>query len=688
MFIPRRMKIVIMLLCLLGTLTGMGQTIFKIDYQEKPARTKGLYGGCIICPDQVSGKNMLSSVKKAYAFAIHNFNLKSGLSIDISAYAPQGIARFGAILYRQENNKYKSVKTLCWNKKLSVDKFVQYNFKIDYLKLNEVAGKYRIILFKTNQKGTINVQKITIEKYDTTEKNKKLVTECWAAPDRNTLPFTMGVYIYNYAVKRAAKSFDKEYIPFLDHHLKKLKAHGVQAVYLGGVSSKRGFPEELAVFNENGLKVIPQIDSCYFFKKFSQNLLKKRAEDAAVFTRKYNDNKTILAWSVKEEPVTSDLKELWKYYDWIKETNPEIRLHLENSLVPSVKSKDALFPYIAGFTRYSFWFELSGGGYLNAPANALRDFKNTLAKLYHYYAENGSIFTVTATQGGLVLPRAANRYCNDNLFAEYIKGITDKKRIEIKTILSERVKILAQKNILGWKQYKVGNEYFYNMWKYYRLPQNCMKALAWITVMEGGKMFFCWSYTPPTKQRETETIETTARLINKSEVALFTLAGRNGWDNQQLEEYAEVSKELAQYRNIIGNMRKTKLSPVLSQTKNVYNNAFLPGSGKGWIVVLTNLNVGTWPFQKNAYFAKNTDKAVEIDDYGNLVGYKANTSPLETEFVVRYVNSPFKVFDLNTGKEIKSNNGKYKISISPGSGEFIYIGDAESFDELMKAKVK
>jgi len=686
LFNKKNIKFGISLLFVSIAFHSIGQTILNIDYKDKKTRTKGLYGGCIICPDKASGKNMLSSAKKAYAFALYNFKLKSGLTVNIIANAPQGTARLGMILYRQEKDKYKAVKTLCWNKKISADKFVKYEFKIDFFKLKEKAGKYRIILFKSNKLGIINIQSINIEEYDTNKIYEKLVTQCWANPDRNILPFTMGVYIYNYAVKRSAKSFDKEYIPFLNHHLKRLKAHGIQAVYFGGVNAKRGFPEELAVFKKNDLKLIPQIDSCYFSGKYSKWLQNKRAKDAAQFTKKYNQDTSILAWSVKEEPRPEDLLKLKDYYDLIKKHNPDIRIHLENSLYTSVKSKDALFPYIAGFTRYSFWFELSGGGYLNSPSGALMNFKNILNNLYPYYAQNNSIFTVTATQGGLALPRAANRYCNEGIFSKYIKSISNKKTAEKRTVLKRRLKLLAQKSILGWKEFKEGNNTFYNMWKYYRLPKNCFKALAWTTVMEGGKMFFCWSYTPPSKQREKDTFENTASLINKKEIGLFTLAGRQGWGNQQLKEYAEVSKELVPYRTIIGSMRKTKASPVIIRTKNVYNKAFLTPEGKGWIIVFTNFNVGTWPFQKNMYYAKNNSQSVRIDNHGNLVDYKANLAPLETEFIIRYIKHPFKVYDLRNGKEIKATNGKYKISILPGSGKFIYIGDAKDMNKIMKLK--
>jgi hypothetical protein len=682
------MRLKILLLCTFITFQSMGQVILNIDYKDKKPRTKGLYADCIICPNKASGKNMLSSVKKAYAFAIYYFELKSGMTVNVSAQAPQGTARLGMILYLQTGDKYKAVKTLCWNKKLSADNFTQYKFKVDFLKLKEKSGKYQLILFKSNQCGIINLQSLNIEEYDTSRINEKLVVQCWAQPDRRTIPFTMGVYIYNYAVKRAAKSFDKEYIPFLNHHLKRLKANGVQAVYFGGVNAKRGFPEELAVFKKNDLKVIPQIDSCYFSGKYSKWLQNKRAKNAAQFTKKYNQDTSILAWSVKEEPCPEDLPKLKDYYDLIKKYNPDIRFHLENSLYTSVKSKDALYPYIAGFTRYSFWFELSGGGYLNSPSGALMNFKNILDNLYPYYAQNNSVFTVTATQGGLTLPRAANRYCNEDIFSKYIKSISNKKTIERETVLKKRLKLLAKKSILGWKQFKEGDNTFYNMWKYYRLPKNCFKALAWTTVMEGGKMFFCWSYTPPTKQREKETFENTASLINKKEVGLFTLAGRQGWKNQQLREYAEVSKELAPYRTIIGSMRKTKASPVIIQTKNVYNKAFLTPVGKGWIIVFTNFNVGTWPFQKNNYFAKNNSQSVKIDNHGNLIGYKAYTSPLKTKFIIRYIQSPFKVYDLRNGKEIQATNGKYKISILPGSGQFVYIGNDEDMNKLMKIKLK
>src|SRR5690606_27544720 len=87
----------------------------------------------------------------------------------------------------------------------------------------------------------------------------------------------------------------------------------------------------------------------------------------------------------------------------------------------------------------------------------------------------------------------------------------------------------------------------YLVWKYYRLPPNCMRALAWTSVMEGARLFFVWSYSPPGADRLAMSLEDIARQTDRSEFAWVTLAGRPGDPNPQLEEFAQVSREIRAY---------------------------------------------------------------------------------------------------------------------------------------------
>ncbi|MDD5599844.1 MAG: hypothetical protein PHV82_18015, partial [Victivallaceae bacterium] len=232
------------------------------------------------------------------------------------------------------------------------------------------------------------------------------------------------------------------------------------------------------------------------------------------------------------------------------------------------------------------------------------------------------------------------------------------------------------KGLNGWKKFATDKGTRYNVWKYYRLPANCMKASAWGAVMSGARLFFCWSYSPPSKEEAQFTFKSTAET-DKREIFYMTLAGRAGIPNPQLAEFNEAGKEIRPYENIITEMSKLPQSPVVTGTKQfIFNEAFSLPAFKGKIVVLHNANVGTWP------------RELKVDDVGNLIGYEAYTQPAIVEFTIANNEETGKaVYDILTGKEIVKNEGKYQVPIMPGSGRLIYIGSAAEA-ELLHKRVK
>ncbi len=101
---------------------------------------------------------------------------------------------------------------------------------------------------------------------------------------------------------------------------------------------------------------------------------------------------------------------------------------------------------------------------------------------------------LVVTQGGLLMPQWANQIIADPQAAG-VPGDGEERR---KT--RERIIHFAEQGRMGWRRTKLPDGTLrYNLWKYYRRPPNCMKALAWTSVLEGAKLFFCWSYDPPFK---------------------------------------------------------------------------------------------------------------------------------------------------------------------------------------------
>lgn len=155
-------------------------------------------------------------------------------------------------------------------------------------------------------------------------------------------------------------------------------------------------------------------------------------------------------------------------------------------------------------------------------------------------------------------------------------------------------------------------------------------------------------------------------------------------DNPQLEEFGEAAREIHSYEQIITQMAKVPVCPVRTNGTNIHANAFaFPGLG-GKIIVIQNSNIGTWP--ANSRYLFHEDDPIQINDAGNLVGYRPLTKAWDVHFSLDHQEPDQHVFDLNTGSEIMADEG-YRISVLPGSGVLLYIGplqDAKKLSRLVK----
>lgn len=492
-------------------------------------------------------------------------------------------------------------------------------------------------------------------------------------------PFYIGVLMYEYRIAEAAKDHGEDYSTFLRRHLKILRKHGVNAIYLGGTTQKR-FEENLRLAQEYDIKLIPQLDFAYFRGHWTDADLTHYAKVAGEFIRKYNERPGILAWSVREEVAHKDVERLAQYYSGILKYAPGAKFYLVNNNLGAAKDLPRPYPAILGVVKYGFWWEFSGGGYLASPASAVRTTHEKLDIYYEQAFKRGADFMLAITQGGMLIPESANIYAKYPQKIQYPKGQPEKQKLRQKIIK------FAREGRMGWKRVTTAEGDFYNAWKYYRVPKNCMKALAWISVLEGAKLFFCWSYTPPTEKiLDTDITKSAMQQPAPKAVTWFTLAGRPGMTNPQLEEFGQAASDIRAYERIITRMSKLPESPLEIKEKYVYNNAFsLPGF-EGKVIVIQNSNVGSWP-EKNGDRAFKEDDQVYIDDEGNLVGYVPYTQPLDVHvsFRATKMGEPAKIFDIMSGKELTGEKGQYEVSIMPGSGRLVFVGSCEEADKLHK----
>lgn len=510
-------------------------------------------------------------------------------------------------------------------------------------------------------------------------------------------PFYSGVYIYEYRMARAAEEQGKEYFAFLDTHLAILQQHGVNAIYLGGTSQSR-FAQTLQSVEKHGMKLIPQLDFAYFQSKWTDAQLEQNARVAGQFIAAYQDDPRILAWSVKEEVSPKDNARLALYYSKILEHAPRAQFNKIDNNLAAAKGRTEPYPASMGTDRYAFWWEFSGGGYLTSPASALSWTRTQAALYYAEAARRNADYMLVVTAQGMMMPALANRAMQPDGAASFLPGTPEEHRQ-----FRERVARFAEDGRMGWKKFtSPTGAARYTVWKYYRPPVNCMKAMAWTSVLEGARLFFVWSYWPPTKQDLSLDVKTTA-LDEKLpyELHLWTLAGHPGKPNPQLAEFGQANREIRAYERIITRMTKLRASPIQSAQPGIYHNGFsIPGI-QGQVVVLHNANVGSWPPDSGREFKDSDvvadrnlvgswrqfkdDDPIYIDDDGNLIGYVPLKAPLKFQFSLKNdVPGNQKVFDLRTGQEITKQGAGYDLSIEPGSGRLVFIGSQAEAQKLQQ----
>ncbi len=483
-------------------------------------------------------------------------------------------------------------------------------------------------------------------------------------------PFYFGVYIYDYRLRELAREKGKKVEQLLDEEMTNISNKGVNAIYLT-VSRPEYFNAYEKIAAKHCIKLIPQLEFVYFQEKWSEREMDDKARLAGKFMQQHKDSPQVLAWSVREEIPQKDVFKLARYYSKIRAYAPDAKFNLVHSDIRAARDQPVPYPHIEGTDRYGFWWEFSGGGYLASPSFALNWSRDQFSIFHEEAAKHGADFMAVITQGGLALPAYAQKYGNGPIGSE----VSEKERQ-----LYFKIREFAKDGRMGWKRFTTDKGPRYNVWKYYRLPKNCMKALAWSAVMEGARSFFCWAYWPFTKTELGLDFKSSAISGGQDEAYLWTLADRPGKPNPQLDEFAESAREIRQYEKIITSMQKVPDSPVHCIEKDFYNRAFVFPGLTGKVIVLHNANVGTWP-ANSANFFKDTDP-IYIDDDGNLVGYKAFHNEMVVNCNITAQANGTYLFDIVSFKQLPSHNGAYTTSIKPGSGKLLYFGNEEDARKL------
>ncbi len=495
--------------------------------------------------------------------------------------------------------------------------------------------------------------------------------------------FHIGVYLYDYAMTRTAQGYGKDPMQFADEHFRILSRNGVNTLHLT-VNNRENFEKIfLPLLKKYQIKAILQLDFSYFkpetaWTEAHENI---RAKEAGQFIAVHQQEPAILGFSVREEVAHKDVHALARYYQKILEHAPGAKLAIVHSSLGAARDMPVPDPAILGTDRYAFWWEFSGNGYIASPAFSLNWLREQAANFQQEAAARGSDFIFVVTQGGWV-------FVTDDLPGT-VKRILKNAPDQEKERFVQRLREYAANKQNGWNEFEHEGKKIYTCWKYYRLPENCLKAAAWLAVMEGARYFLCWSYNPMPKELAGTNLETVARQVwvqkrktkPYTDFGYYSLAGRPGKPNPQLAEFAVVAKEIRKFESLIMRMNKLPQSPVTTETKKKdFNRAFAIPGYNGKVIVLHNADIGTWPYDSKYFFdAKET---ISIDEEGQFSGYIPHTKPRTVRFKVQ-LQPGEKVFSFVDKAELTTAADKlYAVTVLPGSGTFIFVGKDGEFNKL------
>jgi len=478
----------------------------------------------------------------------------------------------------------------------------------------------------------------------------------------------VGFYIYLYDWKQAKDPNVHD----LDDALAEMAKRGFNYLYVGAVADGEPWRRVLDFAAAHRMAVVPQLDFAYL-QSPSDNVGALVAR-AVPFIRKYKDNPAVAGFSIREEPSAQLMPTVKKYFEGILAEVPDAPLHLLHNNLPAFEGSEAPYPGIIGVDRYAFWWEFGSGGHRATPRYALNWYRT---QLDHYYqlavqrhAEFQAVFTASTLET-TVSPENARK-------AFYPQTITPDFREKAYQHLEQ---LAATKN-QGWDR---GPQGMLRFWKYYRPPGNCVRAMAWLAVMEGARSQAIWAWSPlPADMKGFAHRES-------GKAGREYICGITGWDGNgtpQLEEYTSFVKEIRPYGRLIQAMSK-EVVPAAAPGKgagpagsgeaagfavtgeDVFCRAFRVDGYTGRVIVVVNTQVGTWCEGRSPGFLSPTD-TFRIDEWGNLVDYKPFDKPREV--TCRIAADGMDCVDLQTGESRRAgDDATFSLSIMPGDGRFLFL---------------
>ena len=384
----------------------------------------------------------------------------------------------------------------------------------------------------------------------------------------------------------------------------------------------------------------------------SKKQIKDRVVPMAVaFLKKYATEPEFLAYCVKEEPRPRDLDKLEFYYKELKKEVPSVKLYTIHHKVESALLQGKPYPDIIGTDTYPFfyldWLDVE----MPTPRFSLEWYKRRCNQYW--------LATTFSKNVPMVVVFTGQPVWEYRLSGARFAKLPIKKQNKIRGFVKNKK--------LGWLYSKELDMYMRPSW--YRAPQNCMRAMSWIAVMEGAKMLFHWSWA-------NDIVMPKEKMFKKS----FSLR----INDEQFNEYSMACKTFRRFKEIILNMVKERIPLMECDDPFLFHRTHFLKGGKGTIQVLVNSDVGSWFGNQKNRFPKN-GQVFSVDEKGGLVEYTPEKNKKKYEFSI-LKNREARVWNLLEKRElkpvIKAGVEVYSVELLPGDGTFLFTGSEKQYNEL------
>ena len=659
-----------------------------------------LRGGSRVVDDAKAGGTVLLNDDGYDVFGMfvaRDGDFSRPLTLTVAAAREQRNAKLGVVCLLVKDGKVQGASSFnCgWNRRLLQNVFTDQVFTLDVPdRLRRAGTDLFVLLYRCNRRGVLKVRHIAVDVAPaasaaaatpaSAETAARLLPphERFHHPifpkgtgDTLTLEFLpMGVYCTGmpHVLEPAAAVEGVDAMAIADRMFAELSTDlGCNTVYFQGTlleSEGRLIAAEMAAAaTRHGLKVIAQMNDVYFRggnhdlietsgSKDSWDYYKRVLEPRLrAFLPRYRDNTDIWAWSPVEELHADYVFEIAEYRRLIWELCPNQRIYELESVPLTMRSLKPPYPTFVGIDRYCFWNSQYGGAVVMwTPQLALRWLRGVIRPFIDDAARWGR-------------PCVFVMQCN--AWHSFFDGADDRELAVLET--EEEKRAYVNPEVPSLKYYPEHGKF--GRWGFYLPPQNAMRAMCWVAVLEGAKGLFVWSYGYHYDARPSP-----ADAFASGEHYRINLT-------RATPNWADLRRGFAEVRPFGALLLALDKAPGITATTDddeVWTGGFVDAAGDRYLVVV-NSRIAIWDGD-SPDFLDHPYTRLNIDQGGNMINYEV--APTKTVTVsVPGLGDGETLHALTDALPVTvADAGGARLTLGPGQGTVLYLGRAERLPRVMR----